>query len=177
MRHGEVVLERRKKITSREFPDWIKSYNGATVLPDPGKWGILNGTDAIVCSSLRRSVDSAGLAGQKPLESNTLFDEAGLPYSPSSLFRLTPNCWAVIFRLLWLFGYSKNSESMNEAKKRARSAAFRLDEISQKHGTVLLVGHGVMNRLIGRSLVKQGWRNTKKLPNTHWGYGIFEKKE
>lgn len=84
--------------------------------------------------------------------------------------------WAVMFRLLWLAGYSKNSESLDEAKKRALIAASRLDEISRKHGAVLLMGHGVMNRLIAKALGKQGWVNTKKIQSTHWGYGIFEKR-
>ena len=180
MRHGKVALESKRKITSGEFSEWIKTYNKASIfrdtLADSGIMAIINGTDAVVCSSLRRSVDSVGLAGRKPLETNRLFDEAGLPFLRSSFPRLTPNSWAVIFRLLWLIGYSNNSESLDEAKKRAMTAASRLDEMTREHGTVLLMGHGVMNRLIAKAIRKRGWVNTKKLQNSHWGYGVFEKK-
>lgn len=181
MRHGEVDIAWKGKVTSKDFPEWIKTYNSASVLrnasPGSGVLEIIYSADAIVCSQLRRSVDSVGLAGQKPLESNTLFDEAGLPSFPAPFPKLSPKIWAVLFRLLWLGGFSKNSESLKEAKKRALNAASYLDECSREHGTVLLMGHGVMNRLIARMLAKRGWVNTKKLQNIHWGYGVFEKKD
>ncbi|EPP6253016.1 histidine phosphatase family protein, partial [Cronobacter sakazakii] len=42
---------------------------------------------------------------------------------------------------------------------------------------VLLMGHGIMNRLIARSLVRQGWREIRKPEKGYWGAGVYRLAE
>ncbi|HJE68756.1 hypothetical protein [Pseudomonas oryzihabitans] len=42
---------------------------------------------------------------------------------------------------------------------------------------VLLLGHGVMNRLIARQLQRQGWVEVSKSGSGYWGFAVYEKAE
>ena len=75
-------------------------------------------------------------------------------------------------RLLWLFGFSRNGESLMKARKRAGEAAMTLAE---EHHDILLVGHGLMNLLIARALKKADWIGPSRPGPGHWGYGVYEK--
>jgi len=48
-----------------------------------------------------------------------------------------------------------------------------LIEACAENGTVTLLGHGLMNRLIGKELVKRGWKSQGKMGSANWGYGVF----
>nr|WP_244309277.1 hypothetical protein [Pseudomonas duriflava] len=43
-------------------------------------------------------------------------------------------------------------------------------------GTVLLLGHGIMNRLIAKQLKRRGWEQNVKQGSDYWSYAIFEKQ-
>lgn len=181
MRHGKVVADVSKRVSPREFPEWVKTYDNSGVDQDipPGcsTLNMIKKNRAVVCSGLKRSHDSVLLCNKQPLEANPLFNEAGMPASSMPLPKLSPKMWAIFYRTIWMMGYSDNSESHTEAKERAGHAADRLIDLSQEHGSVLLIGHGVMNRLIAKKLKHKGWQVKKRLKNDHWDYGIFEKKD
>lgn len=70
-------------------------------------------------------------------------------------------------------------EIVNLSKKlskeqKAKSAAERLVELSKQNKTVILVGHGIINKLIQKELVALKWIESKKLQNKNWCYGVFE---
>ena len=73
-----------------------------------------------------------------------------------------------------MFGYSKNSESLQETKQRVKIATQKLLELSKDNDTILLVGHGVFNRFIRKELIRNQWNQTKKSGSKNWDYGIFE---
>ncbi|CAN8140204.1 hypothetical protein THIOSC13_1770033 [uncultured Thiomicrorhabdus sp.] len=73
-----------------------------------------------------------------------------------------------------MFGYSKNSESLQEAKLRATEAVGKLKEIAYEHERVLFVGHGVYNRLLANELRKTGWSGPKNPGSKHWSFGIYQ---
>lgn len=83
-------------------------------------------------------------------------------------------CWAMIFRLCWLFGFAKNGEPIHEAKERARLGANYLSALANQHESVFLLGHGIMNRLIAKQLKSQGWKQTESTGESYWSYSVFE---
>lgn len=87
--------------------------------------------------------------------------------------RLPPSVWVLFFRLLWLLGYSRGADSIRVTKIRAKSAAHKLIALT-KNGTVLLVGHGIMNRLIAKELNALGWAGPKKQESHFWGASVHE---
>ena len=79
-----------------------------------------------------------------------------------------------LLRLLWLCGYAGRVESVQHARQRAQRAADKLIALSQQ-GTVLLVGHGSMNKLIARQLRKRGWQAEKHASSRHWSSAIYHR--
>ena len=104
---------------------------------------------------------------------HTSFHEAELPFSLWNWPGLPPNVWAAAFRLCWLFGYSRGAESLQSTMGRARAATRQLACLAAQ-GPVLFVGHGIMNRLIGKELQASGWIARTNHSNRYWGTGIYE---
>lgn len=179
LRHGKPEPIPKDRIPASKFIDWINSYNASSLsessIPGDAALACANECNAIVSSNLQRSIDSAkALDSEKHLISDGQFMEAGMPSASWKILKLPPNTWAVIFRLMWLFGYSKNSESYKEAKKRASDAATKLINLAQEHGQLLFVGHGMFNRLLVKELKGRGWSGPKSLGSTYWSFGVYD---
>ena len=178
LRHGEVDVKDYKNISANQFDKWIIEYNNSDIKSKFSSKNeiknLFNETDILICSNLKRSIQSIEIFDKIPFETNDIFNEAQLPFSNWKLLKLSPKIWLVIFRLLWLFGYSRNSESFKETKQRAKNATEKLIELSTLNKTIILVGHGVMNKLIQKELISKRWNEVKKAKNDNWDYGIFE---
>lgn len=180
IRHGKPQLSKLQPIKARNMPDWIDAYNQADIdyntVPTESALNEAKQCNFIITSQLKRATHSAKiLQHPTPHLSDALFQEFDLPYRHISFIKLPPEIWAAIFRITWFLGFSLNAESYYEAKLRASSAADNLIKYAKQHGSVLLVGHGFMNKYIAKELTKRGWNNTKKANHSHWGYGVFEK--
>ena len=126
----------------------------------------------VITSDLRRSIESASLLNQNVrVISDGLFRETELPTLPRILgmgLKLSPNNWAVILRCLWLMGYSRQCESLVNAKQRAKQASKQLVKYAEEHKTVVLVGHGFFNHLISNELKRMRWEGKRKTSSKHW---------
>ena len=69
---------------------------------------------------------------------------------------------------MWLFGFSKNGESFLEAKDRGKQAAEKLIKLALENKKIIVVGHGLINRLIEKQLHKKGWRASKRSGKRYW---------
>jgi broad specificity phosphatase PhoE len=180
LRHGKPDIPSLNKLSASAFTYWIQDYNAAalsaTSKPTPEALAGARVSNAIVCSKLQRSIDSAkALDAEKLMLSSSMFNEAGLPSANWHSLKLSPKIWAVLFRILWLLGYSKNSESFTKAKNRATEAARVLTELANEHEKVIFVGHGVFNRIIATELRKNGWAGPRNPGSQHWGYRVYKK--
>lgn len=181
LRHGKPNIPSLKKISPRLFTDWVISYNASglcpTSLPTDDALNIASKCNAFVCSQLPRSIESAkALHANEITLSSAVFNEAGLPVPDWKFPPLSPKAWAVFFRILWLFGYSRNSESYKEAKIRATEASTLLKTLAKENSSVLFIGHGVYNRLVANELNATGWSGPKNPGTKHWSYGIYKNK-
>ena len=182
LRHGKPTIPPLNKITAAEFGDWVQAYNDSGLCssskPTTEAMSHAHTCNAVVCSDLPRSIDSAKeLNADNIVLSDSIFNEAGLPVANWRLFKLSPKTWALIFRILWLLGYSRKSESFKDAKKRASVAVERLTEIAHEHQRVLFVGHGVYNRILANELRRSGWVGPKSPGSNHWSFGIYERNK
>ena len=181
IRHGKPNMPSLNKIKAFSFKDWIDSYNSSGLnqgsKPTENALSIANKCNAVVCSDLLRSKKSAEALKIKNITfAHSKFNEAGLPSANWSGLKLSPTTWAVIFRILWLFGYSNNSESYKEAKLRAKDSAQILIELAKEHKSVLFVGHGIYNKLLSKQLKLLGWSGPSNPGSKHWSFGIYENK-
>ncbi len=178
LRHGEVNIVQDKKIDAKEFREWVEKYNRQDIkkvfLKRSEIEKIMKSTDLIISSKLHRSIDSIKTFDKDIFCSDSLFDEVHIPCPTWKYIKLKPKSWLFILRVLWLFGYSKNCESYNKAKLRAKLATEKLINIYNNDKSVLLCGHGIMNRLIKKELLSKGFKILKNTKNTNWDYDILE---
>lgn len=176
MRHGEPRLAKARWISPLAMAQWIERYDRAEVEEkDVPARSAMAATFAstIVASTAPRALSSARALGVVPFMNDAIFSEAQLPYALWRAPWLPPRLWAAIFRILWFFGYARGADSLEETQRRARTAAERLVALAV-HGPVLLVGHGIMNRLIGRELQALGWRARTRQGSRYWSMGVYE---
>jgi broad specificity phosphatase PhoE len=179
LRHGKVNYPPIKMISARDFTKWVEAYNSneldRSLQPTEEAFNIANRARAVVCSDLPRSIESAEYLGIKDITViDSHFQEAGLPVGPWKYPKLSVRVWAIFFRLSWLFGYSNGSESLSEAKKRAKKSTEKLIQMAEEHKIVLFVGHGIINRLIAKELRRLGWSGPKVPSRKYWEYGIYK---
>ena len=174
LRHGKSGLLPWPWIYAKDLGNWINAYNSAGIrnaFPPPAAVDVARACNVLVTSDLLRSVESGRVLGSgTPLLSNGLFREAGLPFSPLTFPKMPTAAWAVLFRVFWSFGFSANGESVQAFQVRARNAAAELISHAKKSGSVLLVGHGLINRYIARELLAAGWRGPRRTKIRYWSF-------
>jgi len=183
MRHGKPSFDleeiKSKKMPASAMGEIVKNYESSSLdssfLPNPGALKISKECALLLSSDLPRAVLSSQLLKpDEKLISDSCFRESALPYVDWNFPKLTFFTWAVIFRLLWLVGFSKHGESIKMAKVRAEKGADFLEHYARKGNTVLLIGHGIMNRLLVRELISRKWTVTKKTGEKYWSYTVIE---
>jgi len=176
IRHGEPECELTGKVQSREIPGLINRYNTSGIVDSPPEETKQKAQqhNITVCSDLFRSIESAEKLGiEKIYLTDPLFREFALPHFKTGSLNMSISAWITLYRVLSLFGFSKNGESIATARKRANLAASRLIEIAKSHESVLLVGHGFTNYFIARELLSQNWQGPKSPGKQFWEFGEY----
>ena len=179
IRHAKVDIDNTKKIDSLSLQKWVELYDSAPIasdsLPTEDTITLAQNADVVVTSTLRRAIDSAKMLGVEVHTQNTLFNEAAIPEIVIPYLKLKPKSWLVILRLMLLLGLGKKETSLKASKEQAKKAAMQLETLIKEHDKVALVGHGGMNFLIGKVLVKQGWKLEGKMSHENWGTVVYKK--
>ena len=178
IRHGKVDIENIQRIKSSFLPQWVDTYNSAPLHPEslPSHITIKYAAEAemIITSRLRRAIDSAKILGVRINEKNALFNEASVPHVDIPFLKLKPKSWLLLLRLLLLAGVGKKDTSLKASKSQAKKAAERLSELSLKYDHIVLIGHGGMNWLICKVLLKEGWIPEGKGSHENWGVTVLK---
>lgn len=177
VRHGRPHFDHDAWLAPRELAQWIADFNRCSIVNDPAPPRVLalaNQAGIVISSTLERSIQSAGsLATSPEPAADPMFIEAGLPHNDWPAPRLPVGLWLLLFRCAWFVGFSANAESRTLATCRAKLAAGRLTTLAQQHGSLLLVGHGVFNRMLGSQLRARGWDRTSRPSSRWWGVTIY----
>ncbi|MFY9260336.1 MAG: hypothetical protein WAO71_07505 [Gallionella sp.] len=176
MRHGKPLLTQTCWIAPVEMERWIEYYNLSEVEADgmpTTSLKLANSAACIVTSTASRALSSVQALGHTASVADAAFCEAQLPFAFWRFPRLSPFVWVAFFRLLWFFGYSRGSDSIQVTKIRAKAAAQKLISLAEK-GSVLLVGHGIMNRLIAKELIALGWGSSTRQGSKYWSACVYE---
>jgi broad specificity phosphatase PhoE len=185
MRHGEPETNLsnmlRLKCSANELKSIIRTYNDCGLnkqnAPSSGALHVTNYCKSIVCSDLRRSIESARiLAAHKIDLVDPIFRESDLPHANWRYPKLKLITWFFFFRTIWFLGYSMNGEPISNAQQRAKIAFLKLKEIAFEYGSVMLIGHGIINRLLARNLRSNGWKGPKNPGSNYWEYGVYISK-
>lgn len=186
-RHGKPALNEDSEqysgfIDNHKLKCWLQDYDTATVNhnfpPHKSSVAMARTCTTFVSSQLLRSIDSCHLLRVEVSFTNAIFREAGFPIPQHSMLSLPLNVWLVCLRVMWFFGYSSKAESFKEAKIRSNIAAKKLQDIALEKGSVGLIGHGIMNRLLVKQLTAMGWRKSYSMQEQkYFGYSVLEKAQ
>lgn len=183
MRHGKPVLDleaiKHKKIPSSQLRQIVTEYENTDLdhfnIPLVNSQALAEKCGISVCSDLPRAVSSINALGlSKTNKIDPIYREPALPHIEWGFPKLTFFTWAIIFRFAWLCGFSKNGESIQAAKARAKLGAEKLEDLAKEQTSVLHVGHGIMNRLIIKELKRKNWKVIEHTGEKYWAYTVLE---
>ncbi len=180
VRHGRPDYSGAGRCTPREMKAWIEGYNRAPVVCSEAPQSLIEQakrTEAFACSTISRCLQSrTRVAGECADQADEVFAEAHLPYPDWNWPRLPVRAWRTLFRCAWFLGFAQHTESVQVSRRRASQAADRLVELARTHGSVMLIGHGIMNMLIASELRKRGWRGPLNLIlKDYWQPCVYHK--
>jgi broad specificity phosphatase PhoE len=175
-RHGRPDFSQRSWIAPKDMRTWINDYDEALLVSGApaAAQAIAASLAIIVSSTLPRSTQSAKcLAQGRAILTEDVFREVQLPHSLWGWPKLPASLWALVFRFSWFCGFSAGAESLQSARSRAAEAARRLMALARESGSVLLVGHGIMNMLIARQLLDCGAKGQKRPNSRYWQFTAY----
>lgn len=175
MRHGQPMLPESGWIAPSGMRRWIDQYNRSEVVADGVPESCLKLAASalyIASSTAPRALSSVRVLGRNVDAADSLFSEAALPTVAWRFPHLPAPLWAAWFRMMWFLGYARGVEPIHAAHCRDDAAAQKLAALAES-GSVLLVGHGIMNRLIGDALSARGWVALPATGNGYWHYKSY----
>jgi broad specificity phosphatase PhoE len=96
------------------------------------------------------------------------------PHFKGGEFSMSLYKWGVFLRVISIFGFSRNGESLSMARIRAIEAASELVNLAKEKKSVLLVGHGFINYFIAKELLRKKWLGPSKPGGGYWEYGTYK---
>lgn len=173
-RHGQPELRLDSWFRPMALQEWLRLYDAAGLAPGAvpaATRAQAAAAGVLACSDLRRCTESAQrLAPGRAVLGEALFREAEPPWPAWLDTRLPPLAWAAMFRLARFPGPARPAPA---TAQRARQAAQRLVELARRHGSVLLVGHGLMGQLIARELRALGWQGPRQPASGYWQCSVY----
>lgn len=175
----DLEAKRSEKISPAQLGNIVTEYEQTDLdefgQPPERSVEIAKSSSVSVCSDLQRAISSVKVLGLDEINQvDPIYRESALPYTEWRFPKLSLFSWAIVFRLAWFLGFSKNGESIGSARSRAKLAAKALEQTARGNKVVIHVGHGIMNRLISRELKKRDWRLVERTGEHYWSYTIFE---
>lgn len=164
--------------TLRGLVEWQTRYAqiGITDCPPPEVRRLALEATTIFSSPVTRAWRSA----QKLVDSRCILSipeavEPALPVPSVRSPTLPVSMVLPLIRMAWLCGWHNDVESLTGARERAVNAAAVLADASDR-GPVILVGHGVQNRFIGRTLQQLGWSEQRASgSHSYWSTRTYER--
>src|SRR5665213_2432549 len=182
IRHGRPDIALSPRTSHAGFAAYIDAYEEAGLspanLPPSELRDLARELDHVFTSDRPRSRQSAAaLASHAELIADPLFAEAPLAAPRLPLLRMRVPKWAVVSRILWHAGFHPGIETARGAAGRAAQAADILIARARQTGVTALVAHGHFNWMIGRQLVRRGFKRTGRHQARYWNTVIYESND
>ncbi|MEL6602169.1 MAG: histidine phosphatase family protein [Cyanobacteria bacterium J06614_10] len=173
IRHGPPAVSLSQRVRGHQFRQFVERYDAAKISrqaqPPRLARQVMAQADWVFVSNRPRATHTAELLGlpTTPIV-DSQFREIEFPVDFPRHFRFSAMTWTVIALTLWRLGYSSRCESLARARQRAQVAVDLLEGGTQ-NGSVVLVAHGGINKLISKELRRRGWHGPRLPHSWHWG--------
>lgn len=178
VRHGRSGHVHTGLLNAEQFRRWREAYEAAGVaadeIPPPELCTAAVNADVLIASDAPRAIASANLlAPGREVVTSALLRELELSPPDLGRLRLPLLGWALLIGVRALSG--DRSNAMADEAQRTRAAANWLAEMAEERGTVMVVTHASVRRLIAWELERLGWRcDARGRGMRHWsawGFG------
>ena len=178
VRHGRPAGANAAPISGRDVGRWVTHYNGLGIdrgCPPPASLvRLVASAGCVAASDLRRARESAEwLRSPATVSIDPELREAVLPESLPWSLRIHPGVWVVLARVGWWLNWCASEEPVDATRQRAGRAADRLCALAREHASIVVVGHGMFNRFVGRELMARGWCGPAIMPRAYWSAALF----
>lgn len=180
-RHGEPAISRKVILTATEYGRFWAEYETRGIkpgqTPPPSLAATIEQAGALIASIRPRAIESAQALSDKSFAREAVLVEAPLPPPPfPDWVRLSPRIWGFLSRVWWwCFNHHQDQETRAEAQARAEQAAAMLAARAEHGQDVVVLAHGFFNYMIGRALMRRGWRMTMSEGFRYWSSRRFER--
>ena len=180
VRHGQPDMDRKARLTWREYIEWWKGYDAAGLAPGEAPpeslLALAREADVLYASTLARACETAAaIAGGREVIRDPVFIEAPLP--PPPIFgRRKPRRWGVYARVFWWFGRAAGGETRRAAEQRAEAGAATLAAQALRGHNVVLCAHGWFNRMMRPVLLSWGWKCVHDVGDDYWSYRKYVRR-
>ena len=163
------------------FKRWRDVHDDAGLDPtDSVPGGVLSvvaKSEVIVCSDLRRSVESAHrIAPSRIIVQTALLRESNLPIPSWLPIRLPVAAWDALIHIQWGVQILQRADTSIDDLRRAEQVLTWLGNQEQFNGAVAVVTHGVFRRILANRAVKLGWTElTRRRSYKYWSVWSFLK--
>lgn len=158
LRHFKVNCPHKRMMTSKEFREWSRKYEGARVIKKKVEMYGIN-WDICYVSDLPRAVATAKEVYSGTLKIDKLLREVvNAPFIHTERIRLPFEVWHVCGRLAWFLHSKSQPETIKGTKQRINKF---LDRIDWSKENILIVFHGFMLYNFQKELRKRGFKGEK----------------
>jgi hypothetical protein len=168
-RHGEPAISRKVKLTAQGYREFWAAYEERGLLPGQTPPNVLRQHSAeagvLLASTRPRAIESAlAVAEGREVARDPIF------------IRLSPKWWGVVARIWWWVFDHHDEETKRQAVIRSHEAADRIEALAAQGQNVVVLAHGFFNYMVGRALVRRGWRLAESQGWKYWSVRRFERK-
>ncbi|KJS83388.1 MAG: hypothetical protein JM58_12795 [Peptococcaceae bacterium BICA1-8] len=173
VRHFEVDLPMKKRLSSSEFDELVKLYDLSKIRLGKSTISRVKEWDKCYCSDLPRAVETAKHIFQGDIYITVLLREVPLVSIINTNFKLSYVFWLTFGRLGWLFAHKSQPESKSETETRVDKFISEIE--TQGNLNILIVSHGFIMRLIKDKLRKRGFKGEGFTRAEHGKLYVFER--
>jgi len=176
LRHGPPVFNHKQRVGTDNIKQLLEAYAFSRVTTNPSINPLTFFAPdklTVITSKLPRAIDTATLLGFKSVVTTDLLNESSLPHPNTMFIKLPWSLFVVLYRIAWFLGYRNNAPGKSADVARAKACVSFISQYIQADRPVVLIGHGIMNRLIKKELSAQGWRADSKGGSGYWSLNSF----
>lgn len=154
IRHAKVNHVWKKWCTSSEFDEQCSMYDTASVDTSPLNPLMCDVSDIYISKLIRTYYTARKMFGDKIFTRTSLINEVPMCAGIKTSLKMPLWFWYMVARIQWITGSSRQPETMDKTRRRAR---IFVKKILDKNTSCGVVTHGFFMRTLIKALKEQGF--------------------